>query len=134
MPNNTQEEIKKCRIIVVDDSEFSRASINEMLEDEENIEVIGEAAHAEDAVKIIAEKKPDIVILDVVMPDISGIDLAKTINKSLPNVSIIMISSLAQEHVVIESISAGANDFIQKPFSKEDLINSIDKISNMDDM
>ncbi len=133
--DNTDNDIKSnARIVIVDDSEFSRSSISEMLEPESDIEVIGEASNAEDAIKIIAEKRPSIAIIDIVMPEISGIDLAKTLHKSLPDTSIIMISSLAQEHVVIESISAGAVDFLQKPFSKDDLLVAIRKIMNADDL
>ncbi len=134
MPKATNEESKNKiqRVIIVDDSEFSRASISEMLDKHEFIQVIGEAGNAEDAAKLISDKKPDIAIIDVVMPEISGIDLAKSINKSMPDVLIIMISSLAQEHVVIDSISAGAIDFLQKPFTREALISSIEKISSME--
>jgi YesN/AraC family two-component response regulator len=100
-----------------------------MLDKEGWIEVVGEAGNADDGAKIISEKKPDIAIIDIVMPKISGLDLAKSVNNSLPDTGIIIISSLAQEHVIIDSIGAGALDFIQKPFSKEELINSIEKIA-----
>jgi two-component system chemotaxis response regulator CheY len=120
---------KNPKVVIVDDSEFSRAMISEMLDKEGWIEVVGEAGNADDGAKIISEKKPDIAIIDIVMPKISGLDLAKSVNNSLPDTGIIIISSLAQEHVIIDSIGAGALDFIQKPFSKEELINSIEKIA-----
>ncbi|MBL7665575.1 MAG: response regulator [Bacteriovoracaceae bacterium] len=125
----TKKEITKAKVFVIDDSEFSRASIAEMLDSHPFISIVGEASSAEEAIKIIGEKKPNIAIVDVVMPEISGIDLARSISKSMTDVSIIMISSLAQEHVVIDAISAGAVDFLQKPFSKEDLVSAIEKIT-----
>lgn len=119
----------EARIFIVDDSEFSRATISEMLNDIDNINVVGEASSAEEASKLIPEKKPNIAIIDVVMPEVSGIELAKSLHKSMKDVAIVMISSLAQEHVVIDAISSGAVDFLQKPFTQEELISSIQKIT-----
>lgn len=118
----------KCKILVVDDSDFSRMNLTQMLKSE-NIKVEAEASSAEEALKILAEKKIDIAIIDVVMPKISGIELAESISKSFKNTHIIMISSLGQENIVLDSITAGAQDFIQKPIKKEILIHSIDKIA-----
>jgi YesN/AraC family two-component response regulator len=132
MNQTTASKIRTMNVFIVDDSEFSRASICEMLDKEEHIRIVGEASSAEEAINTIGQKKPDIAIVDVVMPNISGIELAKLINKSLPDTSVIMISSLAQEHVVIDSISAGAVDFLQKPFTKEALKSSIIKIAQME--
>lgn len=121
-------ENNECRIMVVDDSDFSRTNISRMLT-EADFNVIGEAASAKDAIGILKDRKAHIVIVDVVMPEISGIELAETLNENFSDISIVMISSLAQESIVIESISAGAIDFIQKPFDKQTLLNSIEKIS-----
>lgn len=118
----------KCKILVVDDSDFSRMNLAQMLKSED-IKVEAEASNAEEALKILAERKIDIAIIDVVMPKTSGIELAETISKSFKHTHIIMISSLGQENIVLDSITAGAQDFIQKPIKKEILINSIDKIA-----
>lgn len=115
------------RILIVDDSDFSRSTIANMLTDEK-YNVIGEAASAKEAINILRDRKAHVVIIDIVMPEVSGIELAEYITENFQNTSIIMISSLAQESIVIDSISSGASDFLQKPFSKEDLITSIDKI------
>ncbi|MEE2670537.1 MAG: response regulator [Bdellovibrionota bacterium] len=115
------------RILIVDDSDFSRSTIANMLTDEK-YNVIGEAASAKEAINILRDRKAHLVIIDIVMPEVSGIELAEYITENFQNTSIIMISSLAQESIVIDSISSGASDFLQKPFSKEDLVTSIDKI------
>lgn len=122
------------RILIVDDSDFSRLNISSMLTDP-RFNIIGEASNAKEAISILQDRKANIAIIDVVMPEISGIELAEKINSSFPDTQVIMISSLAQENIVIDAISVGASDFLQKPFTKETLINSIEKvISNLTEM
>lgn len=116
------------KILIVDDSEFSRSIVKAMLS-EEGIEIIGEADCAESALNKIAEKKPSIVITDIVMPEISGIELTEQITNNFDDISVIVISSLSQEHVILEAIAAGASDFIAKPIQKQQLIDSILKIT-----
>ncbi|MGE3609468.1 MAG: response regulator [Bacteriovoracaceae bacterium] len=114
------------RIVIVDDSDFARTSIKKMLIDA-GYEVAGEAPSAEAALAVIKEKKPHILITDIVMPKISGIELADKISKDHEDVYIIVISSLTQEHIILEAIGAGASDFIAKPIQPQQLIDSIDK-------
>lgn len=97
---------------------------------EEGIEIVGEANSAETALVVVKEKKPNIVITDIVMPEISGIELTEKITENFDEVSVIVISSLSQEHVVLEAIGAGASDFIAKPVQKQQLIDSMEKIFN----
>ncbi len=115
------------KVVIVDDSDFSRSIIRKMLT-EEGVEIVGEAASAEAALLVIKDKKPNIVITDIVMPEISGIELTEKINQNFNDVSVIVISSLSQEHVVLEAIGAGASDFIAKPIQKQQLIDSLEKI------
>ncbi len=115
------------KVVIVDDSDFSRSIIRKMLT-EEGIEIVGEANSAEAALLIIKEKKTNIVITDIVMPEISGIELTEKINRDFNEISVIVISSLSQEHVVLEAIGAGASDFIAKPIQKQQLIDSLEKI------
>ena len=96
--------------------------------DNERYNIIGEAGSAKDAINILKDRKAHIAIIDIVMPEVSGIELAQYITDNFDDTGIIMISSLGQENIVIDSISAGANDFIKKPFKKEDLIASIEKL------
>ena len=115
------------RVLVVDDSDFSRNSITQMLDDP-RYNIIGEAANAKEAMSILRDRKAHIAIVDVVMPEISGIELTEKISDNFKDTYIIVISSLAQENIIIDSISAGASDFIQKPFTKETLISAIEKV------
>jgi two-component system chemotaxis response regulator CheY len=122
---NSKRELK---IVIVDDSDFSRSIIRKMLT-EENMNIVGEANGAEAAIGIIKETNPNIVITDIVMPDISGIELTEKISQNFEDISVIVVSSLSQEHIVLEAIAAGASDFISKPIQKQQLIDSIEKIS-----
>lgn len=115
------------KILIVDDSDFSRTNISKMLSNE-RYQIIGEAANAKEATNILKDRTAHIAIVDVVMPDVSGIELAEYIHENFSNTFIIMISSLGQESIIIDSISAGASDYIQKPFTQEELITSIEKI------
>ena len=117
----------KYHILIVDDSDFSRGKISEML-DNPRYNIIGEAGNAKEAINVLKDRIAHICIVDVVMPDVSGIELAEYISTNIKKTKVIMISSLAQESIVIDSISAGASDFIQKPFTQEELVTSIEKI------
>lgn len=122
-------EIKNAdaKIIIVDDSDFSRNIIRQMLA-EEGFQVVGEASSAESALPMIKEKSPHIVIADIVMPNVSGLELTEKVTQSYPDIAVIIVSSLSQEHVVLDAISAGASDFIAKPISKQQLLDSVEKI------
>lgn len=124
MNDTTNADVK---IIIVDDSDFSRSMISKMLT-EDGFQIVGEAASAEAALPLIKDKRPDIVIADIVMPNVSGLELTEKISQNFQDVSVIIISSLSQEHIVLDAISAGASDFIAKPISKQQLIDSVEKI------
>lgn len=120
------------KIVVVDDSDFSRSLIVKMLKESE-FNVVGEASSAATALQVIKEKKPHIVITDIVMPEVSGIELTENINQNFKDTYVIVISSLSQEHVVLEAIGAGAADFIAKPISQQQLVESLEKIMSQID-
>ena len=115
------------KVLIVDDSDFSRSIISKMIT-EEGYQVVGEASSAEMALGMMKDKAPNIVITDIVMPEISGIELTEKIVQNYENASVIVISSLSQEHIVLEAIGAGASDFIAKPIQKQQLLDSLQKI------
>lgn len=121
------ENHEMLKIVVVDDSDFSRALIIKMLK-EANFDVVGEAAGAQAALQVIKDKRPNVVITDIVMPEVSGIELTESINQNFDDIYVIVISSLSQEHVVLEAIGAGAADFIAKPINEQQLVDSLEKI------
>lgn len=115
------------KVLIVDDSDFSRSMISKMLI-EEGYQVVGEAASADAALAMMKDKAPNIVITDIVMPNVSGIDLTEKIVQNFDETAVIVISSLSQEHIVLEAIGAGAADFIAKPIQKQQLLDSLEKI------
>ncbi|MFN8369014.1 MAG: response regulator [Bacteriovoracaceae bacterium] len=116
------------KIVVVDDAEFSRKTIISILENAK-FKVVGEASNANEAIDMIIKNSPNLIILDMVMPDLSGVDLLKIIYEKFQDIYVIIVSSLFHEQIVVESISSGALDFIQKPFEPETIINSVNKIA-----
>lgn len=117
---------KDCTIVLVDDSDFYRGHLKQILEDN-GFNVIGEGRNGHEGLAQVKMLRPHIVITDVVMPEMSGIELTEKIMGLASNTTVIVISSLNQEQIVLQAISAGASDFIQKPVSSLQLIESIEK-------
>ena len=121
----------KLRILIVDDSEFNRRSMSEILISE-GFNVVGSSASAEEAIQAAHATKANLIFIDIVMPEISGLELTKHFQeKQTGDRYLIMMSSLNIESIVIESISNGAIDFLQKPFDRNDLIKAVEKIERM---
>lgn len=108
------------RVLVVDDAAFMRISIKNMVT-KHGFEVVGEAENGAVAVQKYSELKPDIVTLDITMPEMTGLEALKEIIKIDPNSVVIMCSALGQESMVREAVMSGAKGFVVKPF-KEDVI------------
>jgi len=123
MANTRNENLK---IVVVDDSDFSRNSLIEILE-RNGFNIVGQAASANEAIPLLSTGA-NLFLIDIVMPDVSGVELAKILSENSKDAKIIMMSSLNMESIIIESISNGAVDFLPKPFGEKDLIRSINKI------
>ena len=118
------------KIAVVDDADFSRRTVVGILE-KENFDVVGQASNAVDAISLLSTTRANLFLIDVVMPNISGMELAQKLTE-LANrpLYIIMMSSLDLENIIIESISNGAIDFLAKPFDADTLQKSVIKVAN----
>lgn len=114
------------RILIVDDAAFMRMMIKDILV-KNGFEVVGEAADGAQAVDKYAELKPDLVTMDITMPEMDGIQALKAIKETDPAATIIMCSAMGQQAMVIDAISAGAKDFIVKPFQADRVIEAIEK-------
>lgn len=127
-PPRNHENLK---ILIVDDSDFNRKSMVDILTFE-GFNIVGQASSAEDAIQIAHTAKPNLIFIDIVMPEISGLELTKHLQeKGSGERFIIMMSSLNIESMIIESISNGASDFLQKPFNREDLIKAVEKVERL---
>ncbi len=113
-------------ILIVDDAEFIRTLLKDILSGNGH-HVIGEAANGDEAVMKYIDLKPDLVTMDIVMPKSTGIEAVKAIIAEDPEACIVMISALGQQKLVMESIRAGATDFIVKPFDEKTVVEVINK-------
>src|SRR5262245_20970210 len=113
-------------VLIVDDVEFVRKTIAEILS-EAHYHVVGEASTGAQAVEMYARLRPDVVTMDIVMPEMSGLDAARKILKSDKQARIVIISAMGQENLVMEAINVGARDYVLKPFSSADILKSVER-------
>lgn len=114
------------RILIVDDAAFMRMMIRDILT-KNGFEVVGEAQDGAQAVEKFKELHPDLITMDITMPEMDGIAALKEIKKLDPNAKVIMCSAMGQQAMVIDAIQAGAKDFIVKPFQSDRVIEAINK-------
>ncbi len=114
------------RILVVDDAAFMRMMIKDILT-KNGYQVIGEAADGNEAVDKYQELRPDLVTLDITMPELDGIGALKKIRALDPGARVIMCSAMGQQAMVIDAIQAGARDFVVKPFQADRVLEAVQK-------
>ena len=114
-------------ILICDDAAFMRMMIKDILT-KNGYNVAGEAGNGLKAVEKYNELKPDLVLMDITMPEMDGIQALKTIKSGDPSAMVIMCSAMGQQAMVIESIQAGAKDFIVKPFQAERVLEAVKKV------
>ncbi|WP_268903754.1 response regulator [Heyndrickxia oleronia] len=115
------------KILVVDDAKFMRVTLTNMLKKANHI-VIGEAENGREAVELYRKLKPEIVTMDITMPEMTGLDAVKEIKKEFPDAKIVICSSMGQQKMVMDAIEAGAKDYIVKPFNENRVNEAIDKV------
>ncbi|MBS3969395.1 MAG: response regulator [Clostridia bacterium] len=114
------------RVLIVDDAAFMRMMIKDILS-KNGYEIAGEAENGQKAVEMYKELKPDLVTMDITMPEKDGIAAVKEIKQMDASARIIMCSAMGQQMMVMEAIQAGARDFIVKPFQQERVIQAMEK-------
>jgi DNA-binding NarL/FixJ family response regulator len=118
----------KIKIILTDDHRIFRDGIKSLLSENEDIQIIGEASDGIELMEMLKVMVPDIVIMDITMPKISGIEIAKQISSLYPELGILILSMHTNEEFVINSIKAGAQGYLPKDTSKEELLKAIHAI------
>jgi len=116
------------RILLADDHTVMRAGLRLLLERHETFEVVGEAADGREAVELAAEQKPDVVVMDVAMPHLNGVEAARQILSRNPEIAIVMLSMHSDESYVLRSLKAGARAYLLKDSAEADLIDAIQAI------
>ena len=113
------------KIMVVDDAAFMRMMVKNALAQGGYTDVC-EASYGAEAVQMYAEQKPQLVLMDITMPNMDGLEALKKIRENDGNAQIVMCSAMGQESMVIDAIKAGAKDFIVKPFKPERILSTVD--------
>lgn len=114
------------KVLIVDDAAFMRMMLKDILS-KNGFEVVGEAENGKIASQMYGELKPDVVTMDITMPEMDGIAAVKEIKGSDPSAKIVMVSAMGQQAMVIEAIRAGAADFIVKPFQPDRVLEALGK-------
>ena len=114
-------------ILVVDDAAFMRMMIKDILT-KNGYNVAGEAENGAKALEKYNEVKPDLVLMDITMPEVDGIQALKNIKAADPNAKVIMCSAMGQQAMVIDAIQGGAKDFIVKPFQPDRVLEAVKKV------
>lgn len=114
-------------VLICDDAIFMRTMIGDILT-QAGFQIVGEAETGLQAVQRYRELKPDLVTMDIVMPDMGGIDAVREIMKEDPGAKVLMCSAMGQQALVIEAIQAGARDFVVKPFQPSRVLEAVQRV------
>lgn len=114
--------------LIVDDAAFIRKMLKNIIESNSDYTVIGEASTGAEAIELAEKLNPNIITMDVTMPEMNGIEAVKEIKKLNINSKILMITAIGQQDLVIEALKLGAEDFIMKPFDEDRVIASIKRV------
>ena len=104
----------RIKVMVVDDHPMMRNGLRDALEESGRFEVVGQAADGEEAVRSVEELKPEVIVMDVIMPHKDGIDACREIMEVLPETRVLMLTASTEEDAVIEAVAAGATGYLQK--------------------
>lgn len=121
---------KRLSILIADDNDMMRALLRGILRAEEKFEVVGEARNGQAAVDMAERLQPDIICLDVMMPQMTGLDALREIKDRFPHIAVVMVTGNASAENVQESLQNGALGFIVKPFNAAGVLKALDKVQN----
>jgi two-component system, chemotaxis family, chemotaxis protein CheY len=116
------------RIMITDDALFMRVTLKNILNNN-GFEVVAEASNGLEAIELYKQHKPDIVTMDITMPEMDGIQALKAIRQIDANAKVVMCTAMGQKNMVVEAIQAGAKDFIVKPFQPDRVLEAIGKLA-----
>jgi two-component system chemotaxis response regulator CheY len=115
------------RVLITDDALFMRVTLRNILT-KSGYEIAGEATNGKESVDLYQSTRPDLVTMDITMPEMDGISALKEIRRLHPDANVIMCTAMGQKNLVMEAVTAGARDFIVKPFQPEKVIEAVNKI------
>lgn len=118
----------KVKIILVDDHQLVRDGIKSLISDSFGIDIIGEADNAASFFKLLKSVIPDVVLMDISLPNMSGIDLTKVIRKDYPQIKVLILSMYTSEDFIFNALKAGINGYLPKNTNREELLLAIDEV------
>jgi len=123
------DEMAHIRLLLVDDHEVVRLGLRALLERHPQFEVVGEAGTADEAVRAVRERRPDVVVLDIRLPGKSGIEACREIKRIAPDCQVIMLTSFANDEFLVEAINAGASGYVLKQLGRNALAQAIEAVA-----
>jgi two-component system response regulator DevR len=129
-----QIEARPLRLLVVDDHEVVRQGLVSLLERREHFQVVAEAGTAAEAVEMARKFEPDLVVMDVRLPDGSGIEACREIRSEFPNTKVVILTSYPDEEAVLSAIIAGASGYLLKQIRGRDLVASLESVGRGDSL
>jgi two-component system, NarL family, response regulator DevR len=118
----------KYRIIIVDDHEVVRLGLKSLLERHPQFDIVGEASTAREALEQVSRQRPDVVLMDIRLPGMSGIEACEEITKNYPETKVVMLTSYAEDEMLFSAIRAGASGYVLKQIGGEDLVKAIESV------
>ncbi|SRR5258706_6312962 len=122
--------VRKLRILLADDHGVVRKGLRFLLESETDLEVVGEASDGRQAVDLAGELQPDVIVMDIAMPRLNGIDATSQIVKLNPNAGVIMLSMYSDEEYLVRTLTAGAKGYLLKDSAETDLVRAVRSVSS----
>lgn len=113
------------RILIVDDHSVVRKGLHNLLEDEEDIEIVGEASDGDEALEMLPETQPDVILLDITMPRMSGIEVTKEVVRSFPGIRILVFSMHNNPDYILNAVQNGASGYLLKDTDQEEILKAI---------
>jgi two-component system, NarL family, response regulator DevR len=117
--------MKKIRVVLVDDHEIVRLGLITLINDQENMEVVGEAGSASEALRVVEQLHPQVVLMDIRLPGEGGIEAARRISERFADTKVVMLTSFADDELVLRAIQAGAVGYVLKQVGNEELLRAI---------
>lgn len=117
----------KSRILVVDDAQFTRNILKNIISKTNYGEVVGEAKNGKEAIMLFKQLKPDLITMDLIMPEVGGLEAIESILKIDKSALIVVVSAIGQQDLILEATKIGAKDFIRKPFKKDQVVEILER-------
>ena len=120
--------MKKIKVVVADDHTILRQGIKALLDNQEEIEVVGEAKDGREAIKVIEELSPDVILMDIAMPGLNGLEATRRIKKKFPKTKVVVLTMHTNEEYIFQILNAGADGYLVKETAFQDLISAISSV------